>query len=302
MSALDELQKAVAAVAELAGPAVVGIGGHHHRGSGIVVAKNRVLTNSHNVHEDGATCVFSDGRREQGKLLGEDIDGDLAVLDVNTGDVTPLSWGGSALPGVGAVVFALASAANGGLRTTAGQVSGVARSFRGPGGRLIGGSIEHTAPLASGSSGSPILDAAGRLLGLNTQRLGEGFYLAIPADEDLKTRFEALSRGQSTVRPRLGIAVAPSHVARHLRRAVGLPDRDGILVRGVEDGSPAETAGIREGDLIVAADGSAVTDPDELHAALAKAGGGTIAIGILRGAEDLTVHANLGSGSAGKAN
>jgi serine protease Do len=302
MSALDEFQAAVAAVAGKASPAVVGIGGHHHRGSGVVVAKNMVLTNAHNVHDDGATCVFSDGRREQGKLLGDDMDGDLAVLEVNTGDVTPLAWSVAGLPGVGAVVFAVASAANGGVRTTVGHVSGVARSFRGPGGRLIGGSIEHTAPLASGSSGSPILDAEGKMLGLNTQRLGEGFYLAIPADVELKTRFEALSKGQSTVRPRLGIAVAPSHVARHLRRAVGLPDRDGILVRGVEEDSPADKAGIREGDLIVAAAGTPLTDPDELHAALAKAGVGTIEIGLVRGADDLTIKVELAPGPTSKAN
>jgi serine protease Do len=140
------------------------------------------------------------------------------------------------------------------------------------------------------------------MIGLNTQRLGEGFYLAIPADDELKARIDALARGQSTVRPRLGIAVAPSHVARHLRRAVGLPDRDGILVRGVEEGSPAENAGIREGDLIVAAGGAPFTDPDELHAALAKAGTGSIEIGLVRGAEDLTVKVNLGAGPAGKAN
>ncbi len=302
MSALDELHKAVATVAERVGPAVVGIGGHHHRGSGVVVAKDRVLTNAHNVHEDGATCVFADGRREHGKLLGEDMDGDLAVLEVNTGEVAPPAWGAGALPGVGTVIFAVAGAANGGVRTTVGQVSGVARSFRGPGGRLIGGSIEHTAPLASGSSGSPILDSQGRMLGLNTQRLGDGFYLAIPADEQLKTRYEALARGQSTVRPRLGIAVAPNHVARHLRRAVGLPDRDGVLVRGVEQDSPAERAGIREGDMIVAAAGAPIADPDELHAALASAGAGKIAIGLVRGAEELTVNVDLAPGPANKAN
>ncbi len=299
MSALDEFQQAVAGVAEKAGPAVVGIGGHWHRGSGVIVAENRVLTNSHNVHGDGATCVFSDGRREHGNLLGEDMDGDLAVLEVNTGGVAPLGWANAtALPSVGAVVFAVASAGGGGIRTTVGQVSGAARSFRGPGGRLIGGSIEHTAPLAAGSSGSPILDSQGRLLGLNTQRLGEGFYLALPADADLKARIDALARGESTVRPRLGVAVAPGHVARHLRRAVGLPDRDGILVRGVEEGSPAEKAGIREGDLIVSAAGTALTDPDELHAALSKAGTGKLDIGLVRGVEELTVAVDLGGATA----
>jgi S1-C subfamily serine protease len=305
MSALDELQQAVAQVAERTSPTVVGIGGHWHRGSGVIVAANRVLTNAHNVHGEGATCVFSDGRQERGTLRGVDMDGDLAVLEVNTAGAAPLTWADGKLPSVGAVVFAVASAGNGGVRTTVGQVSGVARSFRGPGGRLIGGSIEHTAPLASGSSGSPILDAQGRLLGLNTQRLGEGFYLALPADADLKARIDALARGESAVRPRLGVAVAPGHVARHLRRAVGLPDRDGILVRGVEEGSPAEKAGIRECDLIVSAAGSAVTDPDELHAALAKAGAGKLEIGLVRGAEELTVKVDLeaaqssGPGDAG---
>jgi len=300
MSALDELQAAVTKVAERAAPAVVGIGGRWHRGSGVVVAENRVLTNAHNVHSDGATCVFADGRHVRGNLLGEDMDGDLAVLEVNTGGIAPLAWGSAALTGVGAAVFAVASAGNGGFRTTVGQVSGVARSFRGPGGRLIGGSIEHTAPLASGSSGSPILDAEGRLLGLNTQRLGEGFYLALPADDDLKARIDALTRGESTVRPRLGIAVAPGHVARHLRRAVGLPDRDGILVRAVEEESPAKKAGIREGDLIVSAAGVALTDPDELHAALALAGTGSIEIGLVRGVEELVVKVDLGPGAATK--
>lgn len=300
MGALDELQQAVAKVAESVAPAVVGIGGHWRRGSGVIVAENRVLTNAHNVHGDGATCVFADGRRERGTLLGEDMDGDLAVLEVNTAGAKPLAWGSGALPAVGAAVFAVVSAPSGGVRTTIGLVSGVERSFRGPGGRVIGGSIEHTAPLASGSSGSPIVDAAGKLIGLNTQRLGEGFYLALPADESLKARIDALGRGESTVRPRLGIAVAPGHVARHLRRAVGLPDRDGILVRGVEPESPADNAGVREGDLIVSAAGSPITDPDELHSALDKAGKGKLELGLVRGVEELTVSVTLSAGPASK--
>jgi serine protease Do len=304
MGALEELQQAIAKVAERTAPAVVGIGGHWRRGSGVIVAQNRVLTNAHNVHGDGATCVFADGRKERGRLLVEDMDGDLAVIEVDTAGAKPLPWPSGALPTVGTAVFAVVSAPSGGVRTTIGLVSGVERSFRGPGGRLIGGSIEHTAPLASGSSGSPIVDAEGRLVGLNTQRLGEGFYLALPADESLKARIDALGRGESTVRPRLGIAVAPGHVARHLRRAVGLPDREGVLVRGVEPESPADAAGIREGDLIVAAAGAPITNPDELHAALDEAGAGKKAVavklelGLVRGAEELTVKVDLAAGSS----
>jgi S1-C subfamily serine protease len=303
MGALEELSAAVAKVAGRAAPAVVGIGGRWRRGSGIVMADGRVLTNAHNVHGDEVTCVFADGRRARGTLLGVDVDGDLAVLEVDTAGVAALPWADSkAVPAIGTVVFAVASAQAGGVRATAGMVSGVERSFRGPGGRLIGSSIEHTAPMAPGSSGSPILDGEGRLLGINTQRIGEGFYLAVPADEGLRARIDALARGESPAQPRLGVAVAPGHVARHLRRAVGLPDREGVLVRGVEEASPAEKAGIREGDLIVSAGGSPVEDPDALHLALSRAGTGKLDIGLVRGVEELTVKVDLGSGDAQKPN
>jgi serine protease Do len=303
MGALDEISAAVAKVAQKAAPGVVGIGGRWRRGSGVIVAENRVVTNAHNLHGDEATCVFSDGRRARGKLLGEDMDGDLAVLEVDTAGAAAIPWANAkSAPAVGSVVFAVVSASDGGVRTTLGMVSGVERSFRGPGGRLIGGSIEHTAPLASGSSGSPVLDGEGRLIGINTQRIGEGFYLALPADESLRARIDALGRGESAVRPRLGIAVAPGHVARHLRRAVGLPDRDGVLVRGVEEDSPADAAGIREGDLIVFAGGVAIEDPDGLHEALTKAVAGKLDVGLVRGVEELTVKIDLGaSASTGEA-
>ena len=149
---------------------------------------------------------------------------------------------------VGDAVFGAAATFGGGTRVTVGFVSSVARSFRGPGGRRIAGSIEHTAPLAPGSSGGALVDGEGRLVGLNTNRIGEGFYLALPADAALKAKVESLGRGETVERPRLGVAIAPNHVARRLRRSVGLPERDGILVRGVEDGSAAATAGVEVGD------------------------------------------------------
>jgi serine protease Do len=174
------------------------------------------------------------------------------------------------------------------------MVSGTERSFRGPRGRRIAGSLEHTAPLARGSSGGPVVDADGHLVGLNTNRAGEGFYLAIPADADLRERVEALGRGESPAAPRLGVAVAPPWVAARMRRAVGLADREGLLVRGVEEGSPADRAGIGRGDLIVAAGGRAVTSADELHEALDEAGsGGSLNVTIVRGEEEREVAVRL---------
>jgi len=299
MSVLEELQSAITSVADKAGTAVVGIGSRQ-RGSGVVVADGRVVTNAHNVRGDEVTVTFGDGRSVRGRLAGIDVDGDLAVINVDTGGARAAAWGeGDALT-VGTPVFGAAASPTGGTRVTFGTVSAVARAFRGPGGRRIAGSVEHTAPLAPGSSGGPIFDAEGRLLGLNTNRLGEAFYLALPADTALRERIDALGRGESTQRPRLGVAVAPSHIARRLRRSVGLPERDGLLVRGVEDDSPASKAGIVEGDLIVEVAGKAVTDADAMVEAIAGATT-PYEVRIVRGTEERTVTVGGGATASGEA-
>lgn len=288
MSVIDELQSAIAAVAERAGPSVVGIG-RRRRGSGVVIGEGSVLTNAHNLRGDEVTVTFAGGRSAVGRVAGVDLDGDLAVVSVDTdGTAMPLAWGDGSAVSVGTVVFGAAATSGGGTRVTVGTVSAVARAFRGPGGRRIAGSVEHTAPLAPGSSGGALLDREGRLIGLNTNRIGDGFYLALPADAALRERVDALSRGESPKRARLGVAVAPVEVARRLRRSVGLPERDGLLVRGVEDGSPAAKAGIREGDLIVAAAGRPVTDADALFEVLSSAAL-PFEVTIVRGTEERTV-------------
>jgi len=100
----------------------------------------------------------------------------------------------------------------------------------------------------------------------------------------------ALGRGESPTRRRLGVGLAPSHVARQLRRAVGLDERDGLLVRDVEDGSPAEKAGIVEGDLIVAAAGREVASADDLFDAIGSvAADADLQVTLLRGMEERTV-------------
>jgi serine protease Do len=286
MSILDDLSSAIRTVHASVGSGVVGIG-RHVRGSGVVIAEGRVLTNAHNLRGDEVTVTFRDGRSTVGKVLGVDPDGDLAVIDVDTAGATPLAWS-DAEASIGDVVFGLASTGAGPARVTAGTVSAIEQTFRGPGGSRIGGSLEHTAPLAPGSSGGPLVDGSGRFLAINTNRIGEGFYLARPADAALRERVDALSRGESTARPRLGIAIAPSAVAQRLRRSVGLSEREGLLVRGVEDGSPAARAGIREGDLLIEAAGRPLTDSDTLAAILAETGM-PIELKIVRGDEERAV-------------
>ncbi len=294
MVILDEIGASIRQLAEGAGPSVAGIGQRWGVGSGVVLGEGTVLTNAHNVRGDQVTVTFADGRTAEGNVTGRDIDGDLAVISVDTSGVPALPWSDGAPAEVGTPVFALSNPGGRGLRVTFGFISGVERTFRGPRGRRIIGSLEHTAPLLPGSSGGPVLTAAGQLLGINTNRLGEGFYLAIPADEALRGRADALARGESAQAPRLGVAIAPNFVARRLRRAVGLPETDGLLVRDVVDDSPAARAGVAQGDLIVAAAGHPIRTPDDLFDALKAAQGGTIALNVIRGTDERTIEVTFG--------
>jgi serine protease Do len=187
-------------------------------------------------------------------------------------------------------VFGVARSALGGVRVSFGLVSATERAFRGPRGRRIRGSLEHTAPLPRGSSGSPIVAADGRVVGLSTHRVGDGFYLALPADDDLAARLGNLAEGKERRRPTLGVGLAPADVARRLRRSVGLDERDGLLVRAVEDGSPAAAAGVQQGDLLVQAGGRELRTVDDLYDVLdAVTEGSTLEVGIVRGAEERTL-------------
>ena len=284
----DEQQAAVRHVADTVAPSVVRIGRHGGRGCGVVVADGLVATNAHNLRDRTTLVTFPDGRAVQGRATGIDVDGDLTVLAVDTGGAPTLAWSDSPAE-LGMPVYAVA-AVQGGHRVTGGRVSAVDRAFRGPRGRLVTGGIEHTAPLARGSSGGPVVDGAGKLVGITTLRLGDGFSIAQPAGDELRARVDALAEGREPSRVVLGVGVAPAHVARRLRSAVGLDDRPGALVRGVSDGSPAQAAGIARGDLITAVGGDPVDDPTSLEAVLARRHpGDTVEVALVRGTTELTV-------------
>jgi serine protease Do len=159
MSALEDLSSAAGSVLADLGGAVVTIGSDG-RGSGLVIGAGKVLTNAHNLRDRTTLVTFADGRAEQGSVAGTDEDGDLVVLDVDTGSTAPAAWA-EQMPAEGDVVFALS---RGGHRTriTFGMVSAVDLAFDGPRGRQVHGGVEHTAPLVRGSSGGPLTDVGGR--------------------------------------------------------------------------------------------------------------------------------------------
>jgi serine protease Do len=304
MNAVATLQDTIAGAVETVGPSVVGLGRGWGHGSGVVIADGQVLTSAHNLRRDEVTVTFADGGREAGTVAGVESDLDLAVLAVDTGDAPAVRWepapaasgaDAPAAPGIGAPVVALANPGGRGLRATLGFVSSGGRSFRGPRGRRIRGAIEHTAPLPRGSSGGPLVDSEGNLLGINSLRLDGGLILAVPADAAVKERILLLARGEAAEPHRLGVAIAPPRVARRLRSAVGLPERAGLLVRAVEEGSPADRAGVEKGDLIVAAAGTPTESVEALYTALdaIPAAAGDLELTVVRGTDERTVTASF---------
>lgn len=278
-----------------AGPSVVGLGRGPRSWTGLVVARDRVLTTSFRVRrrrDPGAPVTLTLAGREhmEAQVLAIDDRLGIALLQAETADVPAarVEFGEVAL---GTPVVALANPGGQGLRATPGYVASDPR----PGiGRLRGTTIEHTALLGHGSGGGPVVDGDGRVLGMNLARLEGGLVHALAFDGAARTVLDAMLAGNHRPPPRLGVALTPPRLARRMRAAVGLPSHPGLLVHRVEEGSAAARAGIRSGDLIATIDGEAVQDAGAIEAALARsAGGAAIDVGLVRGVDQVDVVLQL---------
>jgi serine protease Do len=290
VSGLAEMERAVARVAAAAGPSAVGVGVGWGRGCGTVVAPGRVLTSARAARAGTADLTFADGSRAAAEPLGVDEALGLAVLGWEGSQAPPLRWAEDLAPlGIGRAVVAVANPGGQGIWATLGALASAPHEGPGRGGRHGALRLEHTAALPRGAAGSALCDLDGALVGVSVARLGEGAILALAATPALRDRVDALGRGEARARPALGLAVAPAGVARRLRRAVGLPDEEGLLVREVEPGSPADRGGLRQGDLVVAAGGSVVRSVADLRDAVdGLPDGGTLELGLVRGVERRT--------------
>ena len=290
MGVLEDLGEAAARVATAVERSVVRIG-RDGRGAGVVLRDGLVLTSAHNLRGSTVTVSFPDGRVASGEVKAADLEGDLAVLAVDTSGSPAIAWAPSD-PTLGEAVFAVGPGRGPGrIRVTAGLVASTGAAFRGPRGRLIEDGFEHTAVVGRGSSGGPVVDGSGGLVGINTHRSGDGLYLALPANQALADRVEALARGEAPSRRRLGVSLVPGRVARRLRASVGLPPRDGLLVRDVDPDGPAAVGGVQAGDLIVAVGGREVTGIDDLASAVEAApAAAPLGLTLVRGADEISVE------------
>ncbi len=270
--------------------------GRDGRGSGVVIADGVVLTNAHVLRDTTISVRFADGRITQATVSGLDSSGDLAVLAVDTSGVTPLQWADQA-----ADTGSLVLSGHGNGTVTMGMVSGVGRQFRGPRGRLVSDSIEHTAPLSRGASGGPVVNLEGQLVGVNTART-DASYRAVSVSPELHTRIQRMIAGETIERPVLGISVVADATAKKVRQAAGLTARDGVLVQAVAPDSAAARAELAQGDLIVAANTKPVRTIDELNAALDESTSrftdtatATIELTVVRGNDERSVEVSWGS-------
>jgi S1-C subfamily serine protease len=302
--ALDPYSARVAHAFETVGPAVVHIAASSARGrggtgSGVLFAPDGyVLTNSHVV--SGAARVsasLTDGRRLTAQVIGDDPATDLAVLRLAGAGLPHAAFGSSSSLKVGQLVVAIGNPLGYQATVTAGIVSALGRTLRSSTGRLIESVIQTDAPLNPGNSGGPLVDGAGRVVGINTAMIGgaQGLCFAIGIDTaaDVIAR---LMRDGRVRRSRLGLGGQTITLDARLARRLGRPGAGAALATEVTPGGPAAQAGVEKGDALLEFAGAPVLGVDDLHRLLtADIAGRQTALKVLRGAkiESLTVIPQL---------
>jgi S1-C subfamily serine protease len=288
---LDAYSKAVSDVARLARSSVAHVTVARARsgrggGSGFAfTADGFVLTNSHVVHEaKDITAAFADGSEYGARLVGEDPDTDVAVLRLEGGSTTAVSLGDSRMLQQGQIAIAVGSPLGYELTVTAGIVSALGRTLKGFAGKMIDDVIQTDAALNPGNSGGPLLDSAGRVIGVNTAAIpsAQGLAFAVAINTVKWTTMELMRHGRVR-RGRLGISAQTTALPRRFIRENDWPAVTGVRVKDVASGSAAAAAGLRAGDWIVGAQGEPVAEQADLLKLLIGDGAArTLALKVLR--------------------
>jgi S1-C subfamily serine protease len=273
-------------------------------GSGFIFTPDGfILTNSHVVHKASKVEVtLPDGRRLQADLVGDDPETDLAVVRIEAANLVPASLGDSQALRVGQLVIAIGNPYSFQCTVTAGVVSALGRSLRSRSGRLISNVIQTDAALNPGSSGGPLVTSQGQVVGVNTAIIlpaqGICFAIAINTAKFVAAR---LIRDGKIRRSFIGVAGQDVPIQRRVVRLNGLGVESGVLVVSVEAQSPAEKAGLLEGDVIVGYDDRSVEGIDALHQLLTEEKVGVQAVvTVIRRGEKRTLPIVPQESSAGR--
>ena len=293
---LDAYSTAVTRAVERASAAVIHleVPATGSSGSGFFISPDGyALTNSHVVHEASEIRVaMSDGRRLAADLVGDDPDTDLAAVRVRATDLAHLSLADSDRVRPGQIAVAIGSPMGFQQTITAGIVSALGRSLRAQSGRSIDNIIQTDAALNPGNSGGPLIDTRGEVIGVNTAiiRPAQGICFAIASNI---ARWVAgwLIKDGRVRRSYIGIGGQNVPLLRALVLAYRLANEGGVLVTTVEAKSPADRAGVREGDVILSVAGTPTPRVDALHRLLtADRIGSATELQVLRGVELLTLN------------
>ncbi len=263
-----------------------------------------MITNSHvaNPHAQGAGAIhaaFPDGSEFPAYLVGDDPDTDLAVIQVHgrpdTSHFPALAFADSAKLQVGQVAIAVGNPFGFECTVTSGVVSALGRSLRAQSGRQIEDVLQTDAALNPGNSGGPLVDSSGQVIGVNTATIlgAQGLCFSIASNTGLFVATEILRHGQVR-RSHLGVGAQTVGLPRRIARALERKAESGARIFTVQSGSPAETAGFLNGDLLLGFDGIEVTGVDHLHRLLnADSIGRTIIFTVLRTGKVVTLKATL---------
>lgn len=316
---LDAYSRAVISAAERVSPSVVNITVRRHTderslrsrgggqkagtGSGFVFTPDGfILTNSHVVHHgDDVEVVLADGRQFQAQKVGDDPDTDLAVLRINASTLVPAVLGDSRQVRVGQLAIAIGNPYGFQCTVTAGVVSALGRSLRSNSGRLMDNIIQTDASLNPGNSGGPLVNSRGEVIGINTAVIlpAQGICFAIGVNT---AKFVAgrLIRDGRIRRSYIGVAGQNVPLHRRLVRFHQLPAGSAVLVLSVEESSPAQRAGLQEGDLIVSYAGQPIRGVDDLHKLLTEEQLGVRSlVAVIRGTEKLVLSISPEESRAG---
>lgn len=301
---LDAYSQAVVSAAEAVSPSVARIevtqtsrarnGEQRERqgaGSGFLFTPDGLLlTNSHVVH--GASRIqasLPDGRKLPAQLIGDDPATDLAVIRIDAPSLVSVKLGDSQQLRVGQLAIAIGNPYGFQYTVTAGVVSALGRSLRSYSGRMIDDVIQTDAALNPGNSGGPLVSSDGHVIGVNTASIvgAQGLCFAIGINTAKFVASRLLQKGRIR-RAYIGVEAQTAPLHRRIVRFYDLSKETGVIVLASAQGSPAQLAGLREGDVIIAFNGQAVAGVDDLHRLLTEAHvGSSSSITILRHTEKL---------------